>query len=371
MTIRPEQFMQRAIELARQGQGRTAPNPPVGAVIVQDDKIVGEGFHPAAGQPHAEIFALEQAGPAARGATLYVTLEPCCHQGRTGPCTEAILAAGIRQVFVAVQDPNAQVAGRGIQQLREAGVMVSCGLGATESTRLIAPFAKHITTGLPYLIYKAAMTLDGRTATTGGDSQWISGPASRRLVHHLRNRVDGVMVGPATVNTDDPRLTTRLDEGGGRDAVRIVIDAQLSTSPDAKVYQLSSTAPTLLLTAADQPDQSLSRYRDQGAEVLRVARLGNGLDLHAAMRALGQRNLQFLLCEGGGTLAAALLRAQLIDRVMLFMAPKLLGGDGRGLFSGPGVDRIDQAIAIEGLQVSQIDQDFLIEGDVRYVHRID
>jgi diaminohydroxyphosphoribosylaminopyrimidine deaminase/5-amino-6-(5-phosphoribosylamino)uracil reductase len=250
-------------------------------------------------------------------------------------------------------------------------VMVSCGLGATESTRLIAPFAKHITTGLPYLIYKAAMTLDGRTATTGGDSQWISGPASRQLVHHLRNRVDGVMVGSATVNTDDPRLTTRLDEGGGRDAVRIVIDAQLSTSPDARVYQLSSTAPTLLLTAADQPDQALSCYRDQGVEILRVAHLGNGLDLHAAMRALGQRNLQFLLCEGGGTLAAALLRAQLIDRVMFFMAPKLLGGDGQGLFSGPGADRIDQAIAIEGLQVSQIDQDLLVEGDVRYVHRID
>lgn len=356
--------MRQAIDLAGRGVGRTAPNPPVGALLVRDGVVVGSGFHPAAGQPHAEVFALRQAGERARGADLYVTLEPCCHHGRTGPCVEALLQAGVGRVFVGVHDPNPLVAGQGIRRLQEAGVDVVTGLLEGPCRYLIAPFAKHILTGRPLVIFKAAMTLDGRTATAGGESQWISCEQSRLKVHRLRNQVDAVMVGSKTVMTDNPRLTTRLADGG-RDAVRVVVDGSLRTSPEAALYNQVSTAPTLLLTADDQDPDRRKPYLRRGVEVIGIRRQGNHLDLVDALEKLGQRHLQAVLLEGGGTLAGTMLRCGLIDRVMLFVAPLLFGGsDGQSLFAGPGVQRLADAFRLADLRLSRVGEDLLLEGEV-------
>ena len=370
MTIQSDQFMQKALALARMGLGRTAPNPPVGAVLVRDGKVVGEGFHPAAGEPHAEIFALREAGALARGADLYVTLEPCCHTGRTGPCTEAIIAAGVARVHVGAVDPNPQVAGKGIIRLQNAGIQITEGLNESECRNLIAPFSKILRTGLPYVVYKAAMTLDGQTATTGGDSKWISCEKSRELVHLLRNQVDGIIAGSGTVKTDDPKLTTRLNVPG-RDPVRIVLDGSLSTSPQANVYSQLSEAGSLLITASEHGPEKLQPFLAAGVEVIQVKRHAKGLDLREAMAELGRRDLQYLLLEGGSQLAAAMLKAELVDRMMVFVAPKLVGGDGRGLFAGDGVDTISNAYRLEQLQTRQVDCDILVEGEVQYVHRPD
>lgn len=359
------QYMARAIELARRGEGRTAPNPPVGAVLVRDDAVVGEGWHPAAGQPHAEIFALDAAGERARGATLYVTLEPCCHQGRTGPCTEALITAGVQRVVYGTVDPNPQVAGQGLARLQAAGIEVAAGPLADDCRRLIAPFAKQVATGRPYVILKAAMTVDGRLATVSGESRWISGEASRELVHRWRDRVDGILTGAGTVLADDPRLTVRLPAGGGRNPARIVLDNRLRTRPDARVYAPDVPGRRLLVTAAGEDAARCEAFSRLGVEVLAVPRSGDHLDLAAAMTALGRCHLQCLLVEAGGDLNGALLRAGLVDRVMLFIAPLLFGGsDGRPLFAGPGVVRLADALRLNDLQVSRIGEDVLIEGEV-------
>jgi len=352
------------------GLGRTAPNPPVGAVVVRDDKVVGEGFHPVAGEPHAEIFALKEAGPLARGAELYVTLEPCCHTGRTGPCTEAIIDAGVAKVHVGIVDPNPQVAGKGIARLRNAGVEVSEGCHEPECRKLIAPFAKHMQSGLPYLVYKAALTLDGQTAAASGDSKWISCEKRRELVHVLRNQVDGIIVGSGTVNADNPKLTTRLTVPG-RNPVRIILDGSLSTSPQADVYMRSSSEGIILITDTCHAFDKLQPYLSNGVEVVQVKRQSEGLDLREAMTELGRRNLQYLLLEGGSRLAAAMLQAELVDRMMVFIAPKLVGGQGHGLFSGAGVDVVSNVYKLKQLQTRQVDCDILVEGEVQYVHRPD
>lgn len=370
MTLHTEQFMRRAIEMAEKGAGRTAPNPPVGAVVVSGGQVVGEGYHPEAGQPHAEVFALRDAGESARGAELYVTLEPCCHQGRTGPCVEALISAGVSKVYIGIVDPNPQVSGKGVEKLRAAGVEVVCGLLAEDCRQLIAPFAKHIKSGLPYVVFKAAMTLDGQIATASGDSNWISCAESRKLVHRLRDQVDAIMVGSGTVNSDNPQLTTRLPEGG-RDPVRIILDGKLTTSPEATVYTQPSVAATLLITADSHNDEALRAYRATGTEVLKVRQNEDGLDLAAAMQLIGMRNLQHVLLEGGSALGGAMMRAGLVDRVMIFVAPKILGGVGRNLLSGDGVSQISDAYELQNMHARQVDTDILIEGEVQHVHRPD
>ena len=370
MTIQADKFMQRAIELAKNGLGRTAPNPPVGAVVVCEGKVVGEGFHPTAGQPHAEVFALLNAGDLTRGADLYVTLEPCCHQGRTGPCTEAVIAAGIARVFVGTEDLNPKVAGKGIKLLRAAGVDVVCDVLKADCQELIAPFSKYMSSGLPYVVLKSAMTLDGQTAAANGDSKWISCAASREIVHQLRNQVDGIMVGSGTVKADDPRLTARLDDGG-RDPVRIVFDGKLETSPQATVYTQSSNAKTILVTSSEHTAVALQLYRDVNVEIIQVERTTTGLDLTAALVELGKRDLQHLLLEGGSVLGGAMMRAGLVDRVMIFVAPKIHGGVGRSLLAGEGAASISEAIPLMNMRVRQVDTDILIEGEVQHVHRSD
>ena len=370
MTIQTEKFMQKAIELAQKGLGRTTPNPPVGAVVARDNNIVGEGFHPEAGQPHAEIFALRAAGDLAQGADLYVTLEPCCHQGRTGPCTEAIIEAGVSRVFVGAQDPNPLVAGKGVERLRGAAIEVVTDILNHECRRLIAPFAKHVASGLPYVVLKSAMTLDGQTATLSGDSKWISCETSRTLVHQLRDQVDAIMVGSGTILADNPKLTTRLAEGG-RDPVRIVMDGGLRTSPEAQVYTQSSKAQTVLVTSEAHADVDLRPYREAGADIILVSRAAGSLDLIATLKALASRNLHYVLLEGGSLLGGAMLRAGLIDRLMLFVAPKLLGGQGQGLLTGSGVDVMADAFALKHLSARKVDTDILLEGEVLNVYRPD
>ncbi|PLX99268.1 MAG: bifunctional diaminohydroxyphosphoribosylaminopyrimidine deaminase/5-amino-6-(5-phosphoribosylamino)uracil reductase RibD [Desulfuromonas sp.] len=360
-----ETFMRRALELARRAEGRTAPNPPVGAVIVRDGKVVGEGFHPRAGEPHAEVFALRAAAEKAAGADVYVTLEPCSHHGKTPPCADALIAAGVRRVYVGTVDPNPKVAGRGIERLQAAGIEVESGLLEFESCELIAPFRKQILTGLPYTVYKAAMTLDGNTATESGDSRWVSGVESRRRVHQLRNRVEAIMVGVETVLQDDPQLNTRIEEGNGRDPLRVVVDSQLRMPPESKMLLQGSAAGTLIATISTDRER-IAALEAAGAEVVVLPAVQRRVALPELWQELGRRNIQKLLLEGGATLASAALADGLIDQLMLFVAPKILGGQSRhGIFSGSGCTLMADAIQIEGSRIERCGEDLLITGEVK------
>jgi len=357
--------MQQALDLARRGEGRTAPNPPVGAVIVRDGVVVGKGFHPKAGEPHAEIFALVSAGTRAMGADVYVTLEPCSHKGKTGPCADALIAAGIKRVFVGMQDPNPQVAGRGLEKLRQAGIAVEVGVEAEACERLLAPFTRHISSGLPYTIYKAAMTLDGNTATASGDSKWISGEQSRLRVHQLRDRVEAIMVGIETVLADDPLLNSRLPDSDGRDPLRVVVDSQLRMPAAAQMLRQESKAGTLVATAVAD-DNKIKALQEAGAEVLVCPTVDGRVCLKSLWRELGKRDVQRLLLEGGTTLAGAALKSDLIDQMMIFVAPKLVGGaSGFGIFSGEGCQQLRNAIPLVDLSYEQIGEDIMITGDVK------
>ncbi len=360
----PQYFMQLALEQARQGEGRTAPNPPVGAIIVKDGTIVGGGFHPQAGQPHAEIFALRQAGAKARGAEIYVTLEPCSHHGKTPPCADALIAAGIKTVYIGTIDPNPLVAGRGIGKLEKGGIEVQRGILELECKRLIAPFSCHILTGNPFTIYKAALTLDGNTATSTGDSQWVSGEKSRLAVHRLRDRVEAIMVGVNTVLSDDPLLNTRLPEGGGRDPLRVVVDSQLRMPVECRMLKQTSTAKTLVATISTDQDK-ISNLQAAGAEVITFPAIDGKVSLAALWQELGRQKVQKLLLEGGAGLAGAALSAGLIQQLMLFVAPKILGGSSPfGLFPGSGCPRMAEAINLVDISYAEIGEDLLITGDI-------
>ncbi len=356
--------MNQALELAGQGEGRTRPNPAVGAVIVKDGVVVGRGFHPKAGQPHAEIFALREAGNRARQADMYVTLEPCSHHGRTGPCADAIIEAGLSRVYIGTTDPNPLVAGAGIRRLREAGIQVFCGILENLCQRIIAPFAKHIRTGLPYVVLKSAMTLDGKTATACGDSQWVSNSVSRLEVHRLRDRIDGIMVGIGTVLRDNPQLTTRLPEDG-RDPERIVVDSRLRIPEDSAILHLNSAAKTFIATTDQAPTDKIDRLRAVGVEVLVLPTISGRVDLHALLAMLGKRGFQSILLEGGAELNGAFWRAGLVDRLMMFVAPKIVGGEGKGVFAGVGIATMAEATVLQDVRVRQFGDDTLIEGEVK------
>lgn len=365
--LRHQHFMQMALNLARQGEGRTAPNPPVGAVIVNSGQVVGEGFHPQAGQPHAEIFALQQAGEKALGAEIYVTLEPCSHHGKTPPCADALIAAGIKTAYIGAVDPNPQVSGRGIEKMRKSGIAVHTGILEPQCRRLIAAFKKHITTGLPFTIYKAAMSLDGNTATTTGDSRWVSGEQSREQVHRLRDRVEAIMVGVGTVLKDNPLLNTRLSEGAGRDPLRVVVDSHLRINPECRMLQQQSPAKTLIATISTE-QQKILALQNSGAEVVVFPpdfADSAMVPLLPLWQELGRRQVQTLLLEGGPTLAAAALRNHLIDRLMVYVAPKLLGGSsGFGIFSGPGCEKMSDALKLADSRYEMVGEDLLITGDI-------
>lgn len=356
-------YMQMALELAARGTGYTSPNPLVGAVVVKDRRVVGRGCHERFGEAHAEINALRQAGEAARGATLYVTLEPCNHTGKTPPCTRAILAAGIRRVVVAMADPNPGVKGGGTAFLRMSGIEVLEGLAVEAARRQNEAYLKHTLTGTPFVILKCAATLDGRIATRTGDARWVSGPRSREFVHELRHAVDAILVGVGTVRTDDPSLTTRLPGRDGCDPTRIILDTRLSIPINARVLTQSSPARTILATGPEISAGARRRIEAAGAEVLAVPSREGRVDIAHLMRVLGDRGIGSVLVEGGSRVTASVLKTGVVDKVHLFYAPKLLGGDdGIPICRGPGPERMRDCLSIERLDVRRIGDDVMIEG---------
>lgn len=358
------QYMLHALDLAAQAAGRTSPNPMVGCVIVRNEGIVGEGFHKKAGTPHAEVYALRAAGDKTRGATAYVTLEPCSHFGRTPPCADALIKAGIHRVVVAMVDPNPLVSGQGITRLREAGIQVDVGLKEAESKELNRGFLKAIQTGLPYVCYKSALTLDGKIASETGDSKWITNQASRAYVHRLRNQVDVIMVGSETVIQDNPALTSRIP--GGRDPVRVIIDGELRIPLESAVFSPSSTAPCIIATSLSAPDDKLNLLKAfPNVEIWRY-NTPRKIPLEKMLRDLVLRGWNNVLLEGGGGLAGALLQVQLIDELEFFYAPKLIGGKGPSPLSGLQIGRMSEAIPLEILECDLTTGDLRVRAKVKY-----
>jgi diaminohydroxyphosphoribosylaminopyrimidine deaminase/5-amino-6-(5-phosphoribosylamino)uracil reductase len=356
-------YMHMALALAARGAGTTSPNPMVGAVVVSKGRVVGRGYHQRVGGPHAEVLALDQAGGLAAGATLYVTLEPCNHFGRTPPCTEKILACGIRRVVAAMTDPNPHVAGKGCERLRAAGVTVETGVCAQAAARQNEAWIKYIRTSTPFVIYKCAATLDGRIAAPSGDSRWVTGPEARARGHRLRATMDAIMVGIGTVLQDDPRLTARLPEGGGRDPLRIVLDTGLRMPAAARMLRLDSPAATLIVCAQDADPQRRRALQEAGAEILGCPTLQGRIDLTALMVLLGQRGIISVLLEGGSRVGAAAIAARVVDRIMFFYAPKLLAGDdGVPICRGPGFGTMAEALAVNDLEIERLGADLLVCG---------
>jgi diaminohydroxyphosphoribosylaminopyrimidine deaminase/5-amino-6-(5-phosphoribosylamino)uracil reductase len=356
--------MARAIALARRGLGRTSPNPPVGAVIVKNGRMVGEGWTRPAGGPHAEVVALRQAGRRAQGATLYVTLEPCAHYGRTPPCAGAVIAGGIAHVVVGVGDPNPRVRGRGLRALAAAGVTVTKGVLSEEAGAVSAWFRHYIVRERPYVILKLAASIDGRIATARGESRWISGPAARRWVHELRNQVDAVMVGSGTAVADDPALTCRIR--GGRDPLRVVVDGGLRLSPRSRLVTQRSAAPTLLATTASAAPARVRALVRAGAEVLVVPGSRGKVALEPLLRQLAARGVVSVMIEGGAGLGAAALRARVVDRLLVVTAPLLIGGDGRPMLESIGLDRLAGAPRIVHPRTTRLGPDLVHDGTVAY-----
>ena len=361
-----EVFMRAALALARRAQGRTSPNPMVGAVIVTGGRIIGRGYHHRAGAPHAEVNALRQAGARARGATLYTTLEPCNHYGRTPPCCGAIITAGITRVVVATADPNPVTNGAGIARLRRAGLDVTAGVLEPEARQLIAPFRKAMTAGLPLVIAKIAQSLDGKIATARGESQWITSDVARRVGHRWRGRVDAIMVGINTVLHDDPRLTARGRHARPGLSVRVVVDSQLQIPLSARCLPRRSGPRTIIATTV-RTGSKVTALRRRGVAVYRFPPRRGRVPLRSLCRLLARRGLHSVLIEGGGELLAGALEERLVDRVMWFIAPKIIGGrHAPSSVGGEGVRRLKDVMRLDDTTVRWIGSDVLVEGRVVY-----
>lgn len=361
-----ELFMKMALEEARLGLGRTSPNPMVGAVLVRNGAVVAKGYHAGAGLPHAEVNAIDAAGKKAAGATLYVTLEPCNHYGRTPPCTRKIMEAEISRVVVAAPDPNPDVEGGGMAYLRSRGLEVISGVLEAEAVQLNESFNKFIRTKRPFVTAKCAATLDGRIATRTGDSKWVTGPEARGYVHRLRHAVDGILVGIGTVIEDDPRLTTRLEEGGGEDPVRVVLDTHLRISESAKVLRTDDGSDTILFVGesarAEKPDK-FRRVESAGVRCVEMPTDAAGVDFAALMRYLGGIGVTSLLIEGGSRVMASAFRSGVVDKVCFFYAPKILGGDdGVSICAGKGPRRMKDSIRLRDVRMERFGDDMMIEG---------
>jgi diaminohydroxyphosphoribosylaminopyrimidine deaminase/5-amino-6-(5-phosphoribosylamino)uracil reductase len=356
--------MRRALQLATNGLGLAPPNPMVGAVVVSQGRIVGAGWHEGPGTPHAEIHALREAGERARGATLYVTLEPCSHIGRTPPCAPAVREAGIAHVIAAVQDPNPIVDGAGLRLLQESGIEVTTGVLEREATDLIAGFAKHVRTGLPFVTLKMAASLDGKTAARDGSSRWITGEESRADVHRLRAASDAIVVGSGTALADDPALTVRLDGYRGRAPLRIVVDGRGRLPAKGNLFD--GSAPTLVATTHVAPLDVTTEWEKGGAEVLSFeSSMDGNVPLGPLMEALGKRDVQRVLIEGGATLAWAAIEAGIVDRIVFYLAPKLIGGaEAPGLLGGSGANTISQALGASIRSIERLGEDLKVVADV-------
>lgn len=365
MAVEHEIYMRRAIELARQGIGRTSPNPMVGAVIVNEGRIVGEGWHKKAGTAHAEIHALNNAGPLAKGATVYVTLEPCSHYGRTGPCAIALIEAGVSKVVVAMTDPNPLVSGKGIAILRESGIEVEEGLLSSEAAKLNESFIKWISTGIPFIAVKTAVTLDGKIATVAGESQWITGSSARQKVHSLRDRYDAILVGIGTVLADNPKLTTRLPSGG-KNPIRIIVDSRGRAPLNANVV-CDQQAHTIIAVTENAPSERIQALSNSGVEVIITSTGPNGgVCMGELFKKLGERKITSILVEGGAAINGTLLVEKLIDKVYWFIAPKLVGGSSApGPIGGRGITALADAALLEDIVTESIGSDLFITAYLR------
>jgi len=359
-------FMETALELAARGAGYTSPNPMVGAVVVKNGEVVGRGWHQKAGGPHAEVFAINDAGELARDATLFVTLEPCNHVGRTDPCTKKILSAGIRHVVMAMADPNPDVAGGGAEFLIRNGATVETGVCENQARKLNDIFIKYIRTKRPFVLLKCAATLDGRIATRTGDAKWVTGPSARNYVHELRHRMDAIMVGINTVTADNPRLTARLEGKAAVDPIRVILDTHLSIPENANVLHLKSSADTLIVTGNLAPSGKRKRLEAAGIKIITADIKDGRIDLDALMNRLGEMGVTSLLIEGGALVSAAALKAGVVDKVCFFYAPKILGGDdGIPMCRGAGPELMSHSIPVTDITVRQFDGDVMIEGYIK------
>jgi len=350
-----EQFIKRTFRLARKARGMTSPNPMVGAILVRNGRILAEDFHRRAGTPHAEVLAIAKARDKTKGSSLYVNLEPCCHTDkRTPPCTREIIRAGIRRVIVSMKDPNPKVSGKGIAELERAGIQVRSGILEDQAKRLNEAYVKYITTGMPFVTLKIAMTLDGKIATPGGESKWITGEKSRKQVHRLRSIVDAVLTAIGTVKADDPQLTARFC--GDRNPVRIVIDPLLEISPDAKILRMPPQ--TILVTRST--GNKAEAFRKAGIDIIHFE---DKLDLKRLLQKLGQRNMTSVLIEGGSSLNAHALEDGIVDKAIFFIAPKIIGGrDSYPAVGGKTFRSLNEAYQMRDVSMRRIAEDILIEG---------
>jgi len=357
-----EYFMKRALNLAKKGQGYTSPNPMVGAVVVKDGEVKGRGYHQSIGQAHAEVNAIEDAGPQAKGATLYVNLEPCNHTGRTPPCTRKILQAGIKRVVVAMEDPNTK-AGGGAVFLKEHGIEVHIGVCEEPAKKLNEAFVKYVRTKRPFVLLKCAATLDGRIATRSGDSRWVTAEKARKFVHRLRHAVDAIMVGVGTIHSDDPSLTTRLDSGNGLDPVRIILDTHLSISPSARILQLDSNSDTILVTGNRIAEKKKRAVEKEGVRLIELPVNNEGIEMQPLLDRLGKMGITSLLVEGGSRVIASAFNSGIVDKILFFYGPKILGGDdGIPICQGRGPELMEDSIRVKDIRVQRFDDDVMIEG---------
>jgi len=358
-------YMRRALRLGEKGLGYTTPNPAVGAVVARKGMILGEGWHQRAGTPHAEVHALRAAGDAAKGADLYVTLEPCNHIGRTPPCTHAILQAGIRRVIIGTLDPNPKVAGGGTEFLRDKGIKVETGCLRDECRLLIAPFTKHILTGMPWVRSKVACSLDGRAATRTGHSKWITNQQARRSGHRLREISDAILVGKGTIVADDPQLTCRKGKKAGKDPIRIVLDSGLSIDPSSRICHLQSSAPTVIIgVKGKSTDEHRQALKASGTKVWFTPPDGQGrVDIRDVLRMLGDFGVQSLLVEGGGTVHGAFWDQALVDEAFFYYAPMIIGGkDALPAIGGSGAVDVGRATRLSKIQHRKLGDNWLVRG---------
>jgi len=358
-----EKWMKKALRLAKRGRGRTSPNPMVGAVLVKKGRVIGEGYHQKAGEPHAEILALKQAGEHAKGATLYLNLEPCTHYGRTPPCTPSVIQSGVRRVVIGMKDPNPLVSGKGVESLKNAGIEVTVGILEKECQRLNEAFTKYIQTEEPFVILKVASTLDGKIATRNGHSKWISGEISRRWVHRLRDQVDGVVVGIETIIKDDPQLTSRIR--GGRDPFRIVLDSRLRIPEESRVIK-ESPSRTILATTELAPHEKSERLEKNGVRILRFDSEERKVPLRPLLKTLGEMGMVSILVEGGSEVNGSFLNQGLIDKVFIFFSPKLMGDrEAIGIFTGKEIKDLKEATLLHEIRIRRTGEDILLEGYIQ------
>jgi diaminohydroxyphosphoribosylaminopyrimidine deaminase/5-amino-6-(5-phosphoribosylamino)uracil reductase len=359
--------MAQAIALAMYGIGSVEPNPMVGCVIVRDGEIVGQGFHEKFGGPHAEVNALAEAGELAAGATAYVTLEPCCHQGKTPPCTQALIRAGIKRVVASAQDPFVEVSGRGIEELRAAGIQCDVGVQSADANWILTPYRKLIEKKQPWVIAKWAMTLDGKLATRTGSSQWISSEASRAVVHQLRGRVDAVIVGSATARADDPLLTARplSLHDWKRTATRVVVDSAASLSLESRLVQTAADVPVLVAVGEGAPADACDQLKARGVEVFVCCGASHGERMTSLLNELGRRRMTNVLVEGGSKLFGTLFDMRAVDEVHVFIAPKIAGGDGApSPAGGTGIERMTEALKLADIAIEELEGDVYVHGRI-------